>query len=273
MEKERLLKLLTEPVVREFGYEVYRLPLHYKGAYVGRDLLLLAWFSKSKREKCVRPIRVVSERYVLVPHSTIVREMEEIGVKPRIIQTGTRFQAEVRRETSRLLVENSYYYGSFRLHIYVQVDTLDLPIWTDFLRVPHIRSVEGLFTKESISEALEFGKAIVGHLKLLRGMQTPKGLQEFVKSLKVVRREYHDGKLVKEEVDEVGKRIFSKLLDRSFYSFVIKLLLELTLMAERGYAYRRLKERVERYLGKVISSYLELERQFEKFRFRRGSSS
>jgi len=258
-----------KPEVEEYGYQIYRLPLAYEGAYVGRDLLALSWEGKIKKEVKIRPIRVVSSRYVLVPHSRLEKEMRDAGAKVKILRTGTQFETRCWRKgdiTTLLTLRNSYRVGAFRVDILLQEEGLYVPVFADFIRVPHIATQGRFLTPEAISEAFSFAKVIASELPRLKSITPSLGLLEFVKELRVVKREYDKGVLVKEETDEVGKKIYARLKrEKTLYGFLLCLLKEVNALPE-GYLYRRLRERVERYMGVVVRETLSLQAKLEAIR-------
>ena len=262
------------PEVEEYGYQIYRLPLTFKGAYVRRDLLCLSWVRKPKKgveERKIRPIRVVSERYVLVPHSRLEKELRDAGVKVTVIQTGTRFIARAEKEQAILVVRNSYRVGSFKVDIHLKTESLILPVFTDYFRIPHIATQGKYLTPEAISEAFEFVKVIALQLPKLKNETPSLGLHEFVKNLRVVKREYESGAVVKEEIDEVGKRIYPKVSrQKNLYDFIVTLISEMDKLPDT-YLYKRLKERVERYTGAVIREVLKLREALERMRLKKSA--
>lgn len=276
----RLLQAIAtsgkEPEVVEYGYSVYRLPLYHEGVYVERDLLLFVWKREFKGEvirKC-RPIRVVSSQYYLVPHSRLEKEMRDAGFEVSVLKAGTDFKAQgfLRNETGAVLqVRNSYRNGAFAVDILLKTEEVYLPVFKDALWMPHKATSSGkLLTKEALEEIWEFAKTIPSSLPKLKSERVPLGFYEFVRELKVVKREYENGLPVKEEVDHVGGKLYSKLKRfTNLYEFVLHLIKETEDFPEKGYAYRRVKERVERYTGVVIREVLNLREALERMKGRK----
>jgi len=246
-----------KPEVVEYGYAVYRLPLTYEGVYVERDLLALSWESK-KGEKKIRPIRVVSKNYYLLPHSRLEQEAKDAGFEVQVVETGTAFKAiAFRDEETSLVIRNSYRVGSFKIDLSVKVEDTYLPVFTDYIRMPHLQTRGEVLNANALEEALLFATTISSQLPKLQEEITPMGFLEFLRGLKVVRRKY-DGMLVKEEIDEIGAQLYAKLKKYSnLYDFSIQLMKEISTLPNT-YAYRRIKDRVERYTGAVIREVLKL---------------
>ncbi len=255
------------PEVEEYGYAIYRLPLTYEGRYVGRDLLCLSWESE-KLGKKIRPIRVVSSQYYLIPHSHLEAEMIDAGFRTNIIQVGTHFKAEAFIDSEAyLLLRNSYRVGAVGVDIYVKTKGLYLPVFKDAIRYPHRATNGPLLTKEALEEVWEFAKLIPNYLPALRKEYVPLSFIEFVKNLKVIKREYENGVLVKEETDEVGKKLYACLRKyTNLYEFVLILLRESEKLIEMGYGYRKIRDRIERYTGTVIREVLDLRGRLQSLR-------
>lgn len=257
------------PEVEEYGYAIYRLPLTYEGRYVGRDLLCLSWESE-KWGKKIRPIRVVSSQYYLIPHSRLEKEMREVGFNVDILLCGTHFRAKGTSGDRKayLLLRNSYRNGAFAVDIYVSTGNLYLPVFKDAIRYTHRATNGPLLNPQALEEVWEFAKLIPNYLPDLKREYVPLSYIEFVKSLKVVKREYENGCLKKEEVDEVGKALYMKLKKyTNLYSFILGLLRESEKLTEMGYGYRRVRDRIERYTGAVIRDVLNLRGRLESIRF------
>ncbi len=265
-----------KPEVAEYGYQIFRLPLEYKGVYVERDLLCLSWEREVKKAKVrkIRPIRVVSNEYYLIPHSRLEREMKEAGFTVSVLKTGTDFKAEgvLTDKEAYLLLRNSYRNGAFAIDIYVKTEELYLPVFKDALWYPHRATQGQLLTKEALEEVWNFAKTIPHFLSRLKKETVPLGFYEFVKNLKVVKREYENGSLKKEEVDEVGRSLYTKLKRHTnLYDFTLHLIRETESFTEKGYGYRRIRDRIERYTGSVIREVLRLREALERARLRKSA--
>ena len=66
-----------------------------------------------------------------------------------------------------------------------------------------------LLRKETLEKIWEFAKTIPSALPKLKRESVSLSYLEFVKNLKVVKREYENGSLKKEEIDEVGKSLYA----------------------------------------------------------------
>lgn len=265
-----------KPEVEEYGYQIYRFPLNYKGAYVGRDLLALSWEREVEkvRERKIRPIRVVSEQYYLIPHSRLHREMKEAGFEVSVQKTGTDFKAKgsLRDTGAYLLLRNSYRGGAFAIDVYVRTEEVYLPAFKDALWYPHRATGGQLLRREVLEGIWEFAKTIPSALPRLKREAVPLGYLEFVKELRVVKREYENGSLKREEIDAIGKSLYAKLKKyTNLYDFTLHLIRETESYTEMGYGYRRLRDRIERYTGTVIREILRLREALESMRLRKSA--
>jgi len=110
------------------------------------------------------------------------------------------------------------------------------------------------------------------HLPKLKRETVPFSYLEFVKNLKVVRREYENGFLKKEEIDEVGKSLYARLKRyTNLYDFTLHLIRETQDFSEKGYGYRKIKDRIERYTGAVIREVLRMREALESMRLKRSA--
>ncbi|HHJ63312.1 MAG TPA: hypothetical protein ENJ61_00230 [Aquifex aeolicus] len=265
-----------KPEVAEYGYQIFRIPLSYKGVYVERDLLCLSWEREVKgvRERKIRPIRVVSQEYYLIPHSRLEREMRDAGFEVSVFKTGTDFRAQgtLKDQEAYLLLRNSYRNGAFAVDIYVKVGEVYMPTFKDAIWYPHRATNGPLLTREALEETWNFAKTIPSVLPKLKREAVPLGYLEFVKSLKVVRREYENGSLKKEEVDPVGEALYRKLKKYgNLYDFVLHLIRETEPFPEKGYGYRRIRDRIERYTGTVIREVLRLREALERMKLKKSA--
>ena len=276
--EEALLKTISasgkKPEVEEYGYQIYRLSLKYEGAYVGRDLLALSWEREVKKvkERKIRPIRVVSEEYYLIPHSRLHKEMKEAGFEVKVLKTGTDFKAEgrLRDADAYLLLRNSYRGGAFGVDIFVKTEESYLPVFKDALWYPHRATGGQLLRREALEEVWEFAKTIPSALLRLKRESVPLGYLEFIKELRVVKREYENGSLKREEIDEIGKSLYAKLKRHSnLYDFTLHLIKETEGYTDMGYGYRRIRDRIERYTGAVIREVLHLREALDRMKLKR----
>lgn len=247
-----------KPEVVEYGYAVYRLPLTYEGVYVERDLLALSWESK-KGEKKIRPIRVVSKNYYLLPHSRLEQEAKDAGFEVQVVETGTAFKAiAYRDEESQIIIRNSYRVGSFKIDLSVKVEDTYLPVFSDFIRMPHLQTRGEVLNATALEEMWLFAQIIPSKLSKLKDEIVPLGFLDFLKGLRVVKREYENGILKKEEIDEIGAQLYAKLKRyTNLYDFSVNLMREISTLPNT-YSYRRIKDRIERYTGAVIREVLKL---------------
>ena len=257
-----------KPEVVEYGYQIYRLPLKYEGAYVGRDLLALSW----EKEQKIRPIRVVSEQYYLIPHSRLEGEMREAGFEVSVLKTGTDFRAKgsLTDKEAYLFLRNSYRNGAFAIDIYLKTEEIYLPVFKDALWYPHRATQGQLLTREALEEVWNFAKTIPHSLPRLKKETVPLGFYEFVKNLRVVKREYENGVLKKEEIDEVGKSLYAKLKRHAnLYDFTLHLIRETESFPEKGYGYRKIRDRIERYTGTTVREVLRLREALERMKLQK----
>ena len=272
----RLISVLSgrKPEVSEYSYQIYRLPLNYGGVYVERDLLCLSWERevKGKKEQKIRPIRVVSSQYYLIPHSRLEGEMKDAGFEVDILKTGTDFKAKGKLvdQEAYLLLRNSYRNGAFAVDIYLKTEEVYLPVFKDAIWYPHKATQGQLLKKEALEEVWEFSKTIPSALPRLKKESVPLGFYEFVRNLKVVKREYENGSLKKEEIDEVGKRLYTKLKRHiNLYDLTLHLIKETQNFSDMGYGYRRIRDRIERYTGTVIREVLRLREALERMKLKK----
>ena len=263
-----------KPEVAEYGYQIFRLPLEYKGVYVERDLLCLSWEKEVKKAKIrkIRPIRVVSNEYYLIPHSRLEREMKEAGFTVSVLKTGTDFRAKgiLKDQEAYLLLRNSYRNGAFAIDIYLKTEEIYLPVFKDALWYPHRATGGQLLRKETLEEVWEFAKTIPSALPKLKRESVPLGYLEFVKNLRVVKREYENGSLKKEEIDEVGKNLYAKLKKyTNLYDFILHLIRETESFSSMGYGYKRIRDRIERYTGTTVREVLRLREALERMKLQK----